>query len=112
MTDFQAPAEQTWLDRPDWHEDAACAGMEQEGVFFLPDREWEQVIGSRNIRNAERNLPGLLVCQRCPVVELCLEDALRDRSLDVGIRGGMTSVDRRRERKKRRKQGPRLRLVT
>lgn len=110
MTDFQAPSEQTWLDRPEWHDRAACAGMEQEGLFFIADRDWEQAMTFRHIRNLEKDLPGIKVCERCPVVEECLEEALADLRLDVGIRGGMTSADRRRERKRRKKRH--LHLVT
>lgn len=110
MTDFQAPAEQTWRDRPEWHEYAACAGMPQDHMFFLPDRDFDTAQQFRHIRNAERNLPGLKVCQGCLVRKQCLEEALSDPRLDVGIRGGMTSLERRQIRRKRKKL-PALRIV-
>lgn len=85
----------TWLDLPRWYEDAACASYPTEW-FFLEDTE-DHV---RVTQAKERLLPGLQVCRRCPVIDQCLEEALRDRSLDVGIRGGMTSMDRRKERRR------------
>lgn len=74
---------QDWWDRHprrDWQDDAACRGQKTE-IFYRKDPEVAQ-----------------LICQRCPVTEDCLVDALRTESARQGFRhgvlGGMTPTQR------------------
>lgn len=89
---FDAPDTDTWLDRPEWEEQAACAGLPQE--WFFSDIDWVR-------GKLEDHLPGLRVCLTCPVLAECREDAVMDPSRDYGIWGGMTTVQRRKERRRR-----------
>ena len=91
------PKEQTWLDAPDWFLEAACRGMDQNLFFNDADHS-----GERGHKVPEDHLYGLEVCKTCPVVLPCLEQAVKDPSLDFGIRGGMTTNKRRKERRRRR----------
>ena len=96
-------AEQTWLDRPDWQDTAKCAGY-PSNWFFLDDLVEDELARRRKGRvqhRLESELPGLEVCRSCSVLKECLEDALSDRSLDHGIRGGRTSSERKLLRKLR-----------
>ena len=92
----EAPKEQTWLDAPEWMDRAACAGMPW-GFFFAEDFERP----AKAAKRAEDHLIGLGVCVNCPVREDCLEEAISDPNLDYGIRGGLTSQQRRAIRRRR-----------
>ena len=72
--------------RPDWHDQAACAGAPLE-VFF-------PMLG-QSAAAAKR------ICSGCPVRSDCLEDALADPDLDHGVRGGMSGRARTAERRRR-----------
>jgi len=69
-----------------WREDAACRGL-------LPDLFFP-------VRGYETAADALAVCDRCPVVEACLEYALVERE-NEGIFGGTTPKQRRALRRKR-----------
>lgn len=64
----------------EWHEQAACQGMDTN-IWFRND-----------------NRQALKVCQSCPVRWECLEDAMREESAPYchtfGIRGGTTAAQR------------------
>ena len=90
--------ERKWKDIPAWVDQAACVGLPSE-YFFLDERE-ETV--PRFSHHKEKLLPGIAVCQGCPVLEQCREEAVMNPSLDSGIRGGMTTNERRKERRRRR----------
>lgn len=64
-----------------WRDLAACRTADPD--LFFPDP-------SDTIASAA----ALAICHRCPVVEACLDDALRTGEL-FGIRGGLTAVQRR-----------------
>ena len=73
-------------DATDWMRNALCAQTDPELFFPAP--------GMPN-RDAKR------VCAACPVRAECLEDALARREL-MGVRGGLSAMERRallRERK-------------
>lgn len=61
-----------------WRERVACRGV--EFVVFFPDRDGD-------LSEARR------LCQSCPVVAACLDDALAVRDVD-GFRGGKTGDER------------------
>lgn len=90
-----APKEQSWLDAPEWRDRAACIGMDPR--YFFNDEDEPP----RNKRHPEEHLYGLVVCQTCEVKRECLEEAVKDPSLDFGIRGGLTTAQRRSLRRKR-----------
>jgi WhiB family redox-sensing transcriptional regulator len=72
----------------DWRQRAACRGMDTD-VFFP---ESDDDAG-----------PAKEICARCPVRDACLEWAIATRQ-DEGVWGGMTGVERRRLRRRRRDQ--------
>ena len=74
------PPRFAYRERPDWYDDAACAGM-GPSMFFSADR--------RVINRAKK------VCAGCPVRVECLEEGRSVPSiLDQGVRGGMTARER------------------
>lgn len=79
--------------KPGWQDRAACADLPWT-LFFAEDT-------TRRNPYAERRLPGVLVCQTCPVRNQCLEYAL-ETNTKAGIFGGKTSGERARIRKQRR----------
>lgn len=68
---------------PAWKSQALCKGLPQSW-FFPPE----------GMQMDERKLRGKRFCKVCPVKEECLEEALGDRRLDYGVRGGLTSRQR------------------
>jgi WhiB family redox-sensing transcriptional regulator len=81
-------------DGRDWREQAAC--LHEDPELFFP-------IGSTGpaLEQAER---AKAVCRRCPVIEECLEFALRT-GQDFGIWGGLTADERRVLKRRRRRLG-------
>jgi WhiB family transcriptional regulator, redox-sensing transcriptional regulator len=77
-----------------WALRAGCRGYPVS--WFFCDREGDLC--------AEKDLLGLALCMRCEVRQECLEEALSDRRLDFGVRGGMTSQERKQERARRRRR--------
>lgn len=69
---------------PTWHVDAACRGTDT--ALFFPVR-------GQNGRRA------LEICGQCSVRQLCLDEAMSDPDLDVGVRGGMTGGARQARRR-------------
>lgn len=65
------------LERGQWRRDAACLGMDTEDFY---DSELER----------ERKQ----VCAGCPVIDVCLEDAVLKGDYD-GVRGGLSGDERR-----------------
>lgn len=73
---------------PDWSDDAACLSVDPE-IFFPPGEgqtAWPRIDKAKSI------------CETCPVLELCLEFALRTNA-QYGIWGGTTAGERKRIRK-------------
>lgn len=79
-----------WAIRPAWMQRAACRGLSHD-LFFTPD-------GAQGVD--EKDLPGLLVCQSCPVQPDCLDYALKANE-KFGLWGGMPTKKRKRLRRKR-----------
>jgi WhiB family redox-sensing transcriptional regulator len=75
----ELPTLEDFLQRPEWHQRAACRGM-GHGSF---------VRGEKADYGPTREL-----CDGCPVRQDCLEAALADDSL-VGLWGGTTDRERR-----------------
>lgn len=76
-----------------WQESAACAGM-----ATTPDADlWHDVehvgkgVYEDKAAKAERARQAKAVCATCPVKAQCLETATSD---DLGIRGGLTLMER------------------
>jgi WhiB family redox-sensing transcriptional regulator len=63
-----------------WMEAAACAGVDQDGIFG--DERTQKKFA-------------LDVCKTCPAIEPCAEYAWLNR-FDYGVFGGMTEEERRR----------------
>jgi WhiB family redox-sensing transcriptional regulator len=72
---------------PDWHALAECRGTDT--MVFFP-------------RRGQSHEPALEFCGRCEVRAECLDEALGDSDLDVGVRGGLSARARRRLRAERR----------
>lgn len=77
-------------DAHDWRERAAC--RDEESELFFPVGTSGPAIWQASRAKA--------VCHRCPVVEECLDFALRT-GQDHGIWGGMTEDERRVLRRRR-----------
>lgn len=76
------------LERPAWHADAACRGMD-------PDLFYPGLGANRDLVHARQ------VCTGCRVRVECLEDALA-RGDKWGVWGGLSERERRRLRRERR----------
>lgn len=61
-----------------WRQNAACVGVDPE-LFFTATYEDRK--------------EALAVCARCPVIDQCRDDALRD-LFQYGVRGGMSAQAR------------------
>ena len=72
---------------PAWHEQAACAGMDE--ALFFP-------LGEGGPAGAERIEQAKAVCSACPVRAACLADAMTRESPSAryGVFGGLTAVER------------------
>jgi WhiB family redox-sensing transcriptional regulator len=79
------PSLEDFLQRPEWHERAACRGV---GVDVF-------VVG-----RGEQYDTGRLLCEGCVVREECLEVALADPELR-GLWGGTSEVQRKALRRQR-----------
>lgn len=82
----------------DWQDRAEC--RDYDNVLFFGDD-----VGESELERQAREARAKAVCQRCPVVEPCLEFAL-DTNQKYGIWGGLTdkeraSLKRRRARARR-----------
>ena len=76
-----------------WQDHAACAGMPLE-LFYGP-------VGERETGRALREQRAIEVCHGCVVRTECLTSALQYPPADQhGVQGGMTSEQRREERRK------------
>ena len=73
------------LDHWDWQLDAACRGMDSS-LFFHPPNE-------RDAARENRAARAKAICLGCPVVEQCLNHALRVRE-PYGVWGGRTEDER------------------
>lgn len=86
------------VEKLDWQEDAACNEYDNV-LFFGPDQ------GESELEKQAREARAKAVCQRCPVLEPCLEFAM-ETNQKYGIWGGLTdkeraSLKRRRARARR-----------
>jgi WhiB family redox-sensing transcriptional regulator len=72
---------------PDWHEDAACSGMD-ETVFFPPTEIGP--LGAARVEQAKQ------VCAGCPVQAACLAEAMtrEPASARYGVFGGLSATER------------------
>lgn len=70
------------FERPSWHTDAACRGVDPE--LFFPDRGGPVDLAKQ-------------ICAGCPVAVDCLDQAIRNREA-FGIWGGMSERQRRKVR--------------
>lgn len=80
--DEDPPSLEALLNRPKWHQRAACRGV---GV--------DAFIVSRGRPYSQREL-----CEDCPVRRECLKTALADPDLQ-GLWGGTSEIERRRMRR-------------
>lgn len=71
-----------------WHLKASCRGPESQ-LFFPPS------LPERREEREARELRAKRICLDCPVLDDCLEFALRVRE-PHGIWGGLTEAERRR----------------
>lgn len=79
------------MNRPDWHDRAACAGMDPE-IFWTDDL------------NGPEFFAAVATCRNCPVKDDCLKTALgHAEAEDTGIWGGTTSTHRQYLRRKMRR---------
>lgn len=72
----------------EWQRRAACRGPHAAAIFYPPAR------AERKDEKAGRERRAKTICRGCPVVDECLEFALRSRE-QHGIWGGMTEIERR-----------------
>ena len=72
---------------PDWHEDAACSGMD-ETLFFPPTETGP--LGTARVEQAKQ------VCAGCPVRAACLAEAMtrEPASARYGVFGGLSATER------------------
>ena len=73
------------LDVYDWQFEGSCREADP-ALFFSPESE-------RGPRRRARENAAKLYCQRCPVLEQCLEHALRVKE-PYGVWGGRTPSER------------------
>lgn len=69
----------------EWQSQAACRGMDSS-IFFHPRAE--RTVARENRINAAK-----AVCRECPVIEQCLDHAIRVRE-PYGIWGGLSEEER------------------
>ena len=86
------------VDKMDWQEDAACRESENL-IFFGPDA------GESELERQSREAHAKAICERCPVIDPCLEFAM-ETNQKYGIWGGLNekeraSLKRRRARARR-----------
>lgn len=75
----------------DWRQSAACRSMAP--AVFYPEKT-----------DAAGRSKALAICARCTVRDACLDEALTQSvHLDQGIRAGLSAIERRRMRAKRRR---------
>jgi WhiB family redox-sensing transcriptional regulator len=79
--DFSARRLLAW----DWQLDAACAGLDT-ALFYQADNERGSSV---RIREAKAKA----ICARCPVIDSCLKDALRNNE-PYGVWGGLSADER------------------
>ena len=73
------------VEQWDWQLDASCRGMDV-GHFYHPPDE-------RNAAREQRIAEAKAICHRCPVIDKCLDHALRVRE-PYGIWGGHSEDER------------------
>ena len=69
----------------DWQLDAACAGLDT-AQFYPADNE-----RGSSVRN--REMKAKAICARCPVIDMCLKDALASNE-PYGVWGGVSEAER------------------
>ena len=80
------------FSRPEWHKHAACRGMmvdPDKPNFFIP--RGDQVGMLKKVRK---------VCEGCPVIDDCLEFAIR-MDIEQGVWGGKSARERKAIRRQR-----------
>jgi len=82
--------DQPGVKETSWMKEGNCKGADPE--LFFPER----------LDHAGRRV-AIAVCDGCPVTNLCLEYALKNR-IETGIWGGMSTRDRRKLSRERQKE--------
>lgn len=90
------PAWQSWM----WQNDAACRG-EDLVLFFGPDGERQP---ERDIRERKARA----ICARCPVLRQCQDYSVNSFE-QHGLWGGLTTDERKSERRRRLRRGDSVR---
>lgn len=80
----------TWSE--DWRDEAVCASPKVDSSLFFPDRPQG---GRTDLVYAKART----ICQRCPVLDDCLEAAMQEERAHRGVprsglRGGMSPAER------------------
>jgi hypothetical protein len=70
------------VNRPAWHREAACRGVDRSEIFFPQ-------------RGSGRPAEALAYCERCTVRAQCLDTAVRLSEAVVGVWGGTSARERR-----------------
>ncbi len=70
---------------PEWYRAAACSDVDVS-VFYPPDNE-RGVLAGRRVQRAKQ------ICERCPVIRICLTTALAANERH-GVWGGLTPDER------------------
>ena len=73
------------LESWEWQLDAVCRGMDSSTFYHPP--------GERDAARENRAAAAKAVCRRCPVIEECLDHALRVRE-PYGVWGGRSEDER------------------
>lgn len=78
---------------PSWTEQALCAQADPDLFFGDEAAGWQAHLAKK-------------ICADCPVLEKCLDYALKLGEVHFGIWGGMTAQERRAERRRRKAAAP------
>lgn len=80
----------TFIDRPDWYQDAACRGHENPDLWFAETRKTKG--------RDEKTVEAKSYCRRCPVRQDCLDYAETHHEL-LGVWGGLCAEERKERRR-------------
>lgn len=88
-------------DSESWRDLAAC--LDTDPMLFFPTHGTSMGPGKAAEQREAAETEARATCGRCPVADLCLEEALAefDSSYDFGIRGGTDPAERAEIRKVR-----------
>jgi WhiB family redox-sensing transcriptional regulator len=83
---------QKWVHEP-WRQKAKCASLNVDPAVFFPEN-------APGVNTNGMVAEARTICAGCPVKYDCLEFAMRDEQVWVGIWGGLTPRERRKLRSK------------